>query len=84
MIEDLAQAELDYLQSDNVLRVMENSLEKVFHMSNRSNDLNVLEDIAKVLEEDHDQENMIIKKNVEYTLFTYPIIGDGEDAHFRR
>jgi len=84
MVESLAQAELNYLQSDYVLIVIENSDEKVFHMIDRSNDLNVLEDISKMLKEEHGQENMIIKKNGEYKLFTHPIIGDGGDAHFRR
>ena len=68
MAESLAQAELDYLQSDYVLIVIENSDEKVFHMIDRSNDLNVLEDISKMLKEEHGQKNIIIKRmgNINY------------------
>lgn len=78
--------ESDYLQSDDVLRVIniETSEEKIFHIIGRSNDLKMEQEVAKMLAEEHDQENMIIYKHGQHELFTYPVIGDGEDAHFRR
>jgi hypothetical protein len=78
--------ESDYLQSDDVLRVIdvETSEEKIFHIIERSNDLHTEQEVAKMLAEEHGQENMIIYKHGQHELFTYPIIGDGEDAHFRR
>jgi succinylglutamate desuccinylase len=73
----------DYSDSDNVLIVIENSDEKVFHILDRSDDLDVLQDLATMLKEQHGQENLIIKRHGKYELFTYPVIGDGEDAHLK-
>jgi hypothetical protein len=79
-------SQIEYLQSDDVLRVIdiETSEERIFHIVERSNDLQMEQEIAKMLAEEHDQENMIIYRHGKYELFTYPVIGDGGDAHFRR
>lgn len=78
--------ESDYLQSDDVIRVIniETSEEKIFHITERSNDLQNVQKTARILAEEHGQENMIIYKRGQYELFTYPVIGHGGDAHFRR
>jgi hypothetical protein len=75
----------DYLMSGDAFELIdENSDVKVFHIVSRSDDLNVLQGVAKLLKEEHGQENMIMRSRGQYELFTYPIIGDGGDAHFRR
>jgi len=74
----------DYLKSGDAFELIdENSDVKVFHIVSRSDDLNVLQGIAKLLKEEHGQENMIMRKSEQYELFTYPIIGDGEMARFK-
>jgi hypothetical protein len=75
----------DYLSSDDVIILVdENSDEKIFHVVERSEDLKMVQDVSKMLKEEHGQENLIRRRNEKYELFTYPIIGNGGDAKFLR
>ena len=74
----------DYLNSDDVIVIVKNVNEdKVFHVIERSDDLKLVQDVQKVIDEEHkNQEYMITRKNGVYSLYTYPVIGNGEYAHF--
>jgi hypothetical protein len=76
----------DYLNSGDAFELInENSDIKVFHIVSRSDDLNVLQGVAKMLKEEHGQENMIMRRKHDiYELFTYPIIGHDANAKFGR
>jgi hypothetical protein len=76
----------DYLQdTEDALMVVDKSSDiKVFYVVDRSDDLKMLQETSSMLETDHGQENMIIMRHGKYELFTYPVIGHGANARFRR
>jgi hypothetical protein len=78
--------EEDYLNSNDVIiLIAENFDEKVFHILDQSCDVKILHEIINAIKDEDEhkkQEFMIIKKHGIYELFTYPVIGSGDDAHF--